>query len=382
MEWKKNSEFYNKFYNMQPGKYWKLPSHKKHLLNDYLNDNDYWGMIKYDGEWSRIIIHEEGVIIQSRSISKKTGIYGRKEEMVPHIVKELIEGYPAGTVLLAELCYPYDFEKTSSDVGSILRCKAPKAIERQKGSYGMIHARIFDVLAFNYNETYTLPFKDRFVPNTAIPGATFNDKIESNANGYEFIAATELQFTGDKTDLLDIVLNKGGEGIILLNINEPYKIGNAKAQHSVKVKKELGELEARVVDIIEPTKIYSGDQQGYWPYLAVLAPNKQIMARYYGNKEEFKSKLDEDGIQFGIGYTIEEVTKPFYNGWKSGVIIEFEGNRVNITSGTTDEDGEWLGTDAAKEKIENGELYAVFSGMSKTTDSIRHPYLIRLRDDM
>jgi hypothetical protein len=43
------NEFYTKYLTMEPGKYWKLPANKKHLIDAYLSDENYMPMIKYDG---------------------------------------------------------------------------------------------------------------------------------------------------------------------------------------------------------------------------------------------------------------------------------------------------------------------------------------------
>ena len=62
--------------------------------------------------------------------------------------------------------------------------------------------------------------------------------------------------------------------------------------------------------------------------------------------------------------------------------VQYQNKTINISSGITDEDGEYLATDAAKNAIQDGRLYAVFTGMEFTEDSVRHPRLLRLRDDI
>ena len=75
---------------MEPMKYYEGDTNSvkaKAMLN---NEGDkYFAMRKYDGEWSRVIIMEDGVLIQSRSVSKITGTYGDKTELVPHLTEEL-----------------------------------------------------------------------------------------------------------------------------------------------------------------------------------------------------------------------------------------------------------------------------------------------------
>ena len=150
------------FREMKPMKYHEadlnLPKAKEMIEN---KDNQFFAMRKYDGEWCRAIITAEGVILQSRSVSKVTGTYGDKTDVVPHIVEELEKRWPVGTVLLGELAFD-DFESTSREAGSVLRCKAPKAIERQKDK--KIHFFIFDVLAYNGEVLMNKKFEDRFLP--------------------------------------------------------------------------------------------------------------------------------------------------------------------------------------------------------------------------
>lgn len=77
------------------------------------------------------------------------------------------------------------------------------------------------------------------------------------------------------------------------------------------------------------------------------------------------------------------VTKPYYYGWMNGIVVDYNGIETSVTSGLTDADREWLASMDAQEMIRQGELFAVVQGMS-TNDlgAIRHPVLIRLRNDM
>lgn len=327
-----NQEILEKYSNMKPGKYWSLPKNKKHLIDNYLVSEDYLPMVKVDGYWSRIIITDE-VLIQSRGISKVTNTYGDYTPLVPHIAEELKKSYPSGTVLLGELAYD-DLSRTAREVGSILRCKAPKAIERQKVEKNKIHLFIFDVLVYNKEELIELPFEERFSHNYLKLGG--------------YIHTPKIATSKDAKALLEWVWSKGGEGIILIKKDLPYKIGNAQAWHSIKVKRELGDLEGKVISIIKPNKEYKGKELDSWKYWEGDTP----------------------------------VTKPYYMNQAVGVVVEYKGRAINITSGTTDDDGAWLMTDAAKNAIAEGKLYASFTGMELTEDSVRHPRLLRLRDDL
>ena len=108
-------------------------------------------------------------------------------------------------------------------------------------------------------------------------------------------------------------------------------------------------MDLKVVSTIDPNKLYDGDLPETW-------------------------KFTIDGVA---------VTKPYYMGWKNGVNVDFNGVTVSVTSGLTDEDREWLATEAAQEMIKNGELFAEVKAMSiNSQNSLRHPSLVRLRNDV
>jgi ATP-dependent DNA ligase len=321
---------YKKFLEMEPGKYWKLPENKKLEVEKYMADKNYIPMIKYDGVWARVIVMENDVVIQSRGISVVTNTYGEYQNKVPHIIKEIKDLYPAGTVLLGEICYP-DLKQDANKVGSVLRCLDDKAIALQENDKDKLHLYIFDCLAYEGKEVMNNPFWNRISGDWLKKG---------NYVHRAFVGS-------DAKILLESVWDDGGEGIILIKKDEPYNIGAAKAWHSIKVKRELGEIESPVVAFVEPNKDYTGDDP-HWTH------------------------RDMNG---------NVVTEAYAKGWKAGVTVNYEGRVINITSGLTDEDAQYLSTPEAAEIMKAGKLVAVFTGMSLTPDSIRHPRLIKLRDE-
>lgn len=338
-------EFYSKYYNMKPMKYYEGDAYSSKAIDMIENkDNNFLAMEKVDGEWSRSIITEDEVFIQSRSISRITGEYGKKEPLVPHIAKELKSLFPAGTVVLGELAFQ-DPSKTSKDVGSILRCKPDKAVDRQeKGE--KLHLFIFDVLAFEYQELDTKPFEERI---------KFIKTNDSHIHSINFI--TNQNFL----DGADQVWSNSGEGIMIMRKDAEYLPGKRKAWLSLKLKKELGELEVPVIGTIEPKENYEGTELDNWKFFA-----------------------DENGnpvniFQMKLANGLHPVTKPFYYGWKNGVIVDVEGRQVKVSSGLTDTDREFLASEEAQAQIKAGNLFAVITGMEMTEDSIRHPVLVNLR---
>ena len=53
---------------------------------------------------------------------------------------------PTDTILIGEIYYPGGSSKNTTE---IMGCLAPKAIERQNGTYGKIHYYVHDILMYN-----------------------------------------------------------------------------------------------------------------------------------------------------------------------------------------------------------------------------------------
>lgn len=338
-------EFYDKFKNMEPMKYYEGDTNSvkaKAMLN---NEGDkYFAMRKYDGEWSRVIIMEDGVLIQSRSVSKITGTYGDKTELVPHLTEELKNKWSPGTVLLGELAFD-DYESTSREVGAILRCKAPKAIERQKDK--KIKLFVFDVLAYGYVDMTNWEFEKRFLVYPEYQNSVyFQPVMNDDGENSDFMGFAEW------------VWERGGEGIMIVRKDMKYAPGKRTAWMSLKVKKKLGTLEAQVVDFIEPNRIYEGSEIETW--------------KFFVDSNDKPADLTKM-IDYG---SLTAVTKPYFYDWKNGVVVNYNGNVIKVTSGLTDQMREWLATDQAAELMQRGKLFAKITGMEMTEDSIRHPIFL------
>ena len=329
---------FQKFYTMAPMKYYQPTNYKAQKAIDILanKDNGYIATRKYDGEWCRVIIDADGnVTAQSRNISKVTGEYGDKTNHIPHIINEFSK-FPKETVVLGELCF-IEKDSTSRDVGTILRCLPQKAIDRQKNH--KLVFRAFDCLAANGNDLMGVDYEHRFRELVDLVGGI---------QGLEYIILCDY-VESNFEDYLQTILAEGGEGIVIHSKDYKYQAGGRPAWKTMKVKKITEELELPVVAAIEPNREYEGKELDNWKY-------------YVDDKP---------------------VTKPFYMGWKNGVIVNNGGTLVRVASGLTDADREWLATDEARVLIANSQLFATVSAMEVTPDgSLRHPRLIRLRTDM
>lgn len=329
-------EFKNYFWNMPAMKYYEpnlnLPKAQEMINN---KNNNYLAMTKYDGEWNMAIILEDEVLMRGRNITT-TGDYKNRANMLPHITKELLEKFPPGTVLLGELAF-CDLNKTSKDVGTIMRCLPAKAIERQKTN--PLYFFIFDCLGYKFESIVEMQFEERI----EIPFG-----IIDYTNNSRFIKMTDI-YKYDFLSSADEIWKQGGEGLVIIKKDEPYRPGERKAWTSLKLKKKLGEIKVQVIGTLEPTKEFTGD-----------TPLKDW--KYWSSEGT-------------------PVTKFYYNGWIGALRVTYNENIIDVSSGLTDAMREYFATSEAQEIIKKGEMFVFITGMEITNDSIRHPVFLRVEEN-
>lgn len=340
----------NDFYELEAMKYYdksddsklsdNLLKRKYEMINN--KGNEFVASQKWDGNWMMFLKGETGEIAARGRSKNVKGQYENYAPKMPHLMEEFAALVPNNTVILAEVCWP-DLGKVATDVGTILRCLAPKAVERQKEK--KLVARIFDVLMYDGEDWTSRGYFDRvFSPETN------QHPIDTSAT--EYIKWTNFFFE-DFNEAADEIINNGGEGVVIQRKDYIYEPGKRTAWKTLKLKQQLPEMELKVVGVLEPEKRYNGIEEGIWQYWEGDIP----------------------------------VTKPYYYGWKIGVVVDYDGFEVKVASGTSDADKEWLASSEAAEYIKDGKLYAVIKGMQESTNangtkSIRHPVLVRLRIDM
>ena len=308
-------------------------------------DGEYIATKKNDGDWAMLIHWSRGKnLIRSRSISKVTGVYGDYTEKVPHIAEEM-NNWPDNTVMLAELCWDEDGTNANT-VGTILRCLPAKAVERQKEK--KLKAVVFDILMNDGEDMTGRTYEDRFINL-----ARATHQLPKEAHN-KYIYPTEV-IEDNFAEAADRIIAGGGEGVVIQRKDYTYNPGNRTAWKTLKLKQQLPEMELKVVGTLEPKKYYEGDCPETWPY----------------------TEFDPEG---GVWL----LTKPYYFGWKNGITVELpDGTKCDVASGLTDDDRAWLATEDAAKMIEAGELYAVVKAMSfNDKGRLRHPSLVRLRNDM
>ena len=334
----------NDFQSLVPMRYYNnedKSNKKRQAMVDNFN-NDYIASCKKDGDWSMLIHYSKGHnLIRSRSISKVTGVYGDYTAKLPHIC-EAMDEWPDNTVLLAELCW--DEPGTNANtVGTILRCLPAKAVERQKEK--KLKAVCFDCLMIEGEDITEHGYYERISRMSGFLAIYLNKYVYPTQFFFEEFAANA-----------DRIISNGGEGLVIQLKTNPYMPGTRTAWKTLKLKQSLPEMELKVVGTIEPKKFYEGDCPETWEYKLV-------------------------DIDTGVE---QLVTKPYYYGWMNGITVELpDGTTTDVASGLTDDDRAWLSTQDAQDMIRAGDLYAVVKAMSfNDKGRLRHPYLVRLRNDM
>lgn len=331
---------FNYWAMLEPMKYFDRPDDsklsatllkKKYDMIENTN-NEYVATQKWDGEWTMFIRGTgDEVLIRSRSLSTVTGKYGDKTAHLPQLVEEM-KKWPENSVVLAEVCYP-TLGKVSTDVGTILRCLPERAISRQKDDVWLV-GRVFDILCWNGEDFTNIGYYERL-----------KKVLELFSTDNQWFFHTDL-YEEDFQLHADEIISAGGEGVVIQRKDCIYEPGKRPAWHTLKLKQRMEGMELPVVATKEPTKEYKGKEINTWEYWI-------------------------DG---------QAVSKAYYYGWKMGVTVDFNGTLVDVSSGLTDEDREWLASDEAISAIKNGQLFASIKAMQVASlGGLRHPVILRLR---
>lgn len=350
----------NDFAMMTPMRYYNNEDESNQKRKDMIENKngEYIATKKNDGDWAMLIHYGPGQnLIRSRSISKVTGVYGDYTAKVPHIAEEMNK-WPDNTVMLAELCWDEDGTNANT-VGTILRCLPAKAVERQKEK--KLKAVVFDILMNDGEDMTGQTYENRFI-NLARATHQLPKEVHN-----KYIYPTEV-IEDNFAEAADRIIAGGGEGVVIQRKDYTYNPGNRTAWKTLKLKQQLPEMELKVVGTLEPNKHYEGDCPETWEY--------KITEHY-----TVVDPINETECPYDAEIL---VTKPYYFGWKNGITIELpDGTKCDVASGLTDDDRAWLATEDAAKMIEAGELYAVVKAMSfNDKGRLRHPSLVRLRNDM
>lgn len=315
---------------------------------------EWFAQPKIDGGLYMATLTPQGDYLFSRTPSKKNGLLVDKHENVPHIMNMFLT-LPKNTVILGEIYYPGG---TSKDVTSIMGCLPKKAIERQSGEYGEIHYYMHDILWYS--------------------GVDLIKGKATNWERYNILAALSKQYNLESNPYIHLaplitenikaeaarIIAEGGEGVVIKRrdgIYEPDK----RPQSNYKIK-SVDTVDVVCMGALDPTKEYAGKDLESWEYWGSETGEKAL-GFYYGKS----------------GYS--PVTKAYYNGWKTAIRIglyDADGALSEIgtvASGLTD----WMRADLADNPQNYIGSVVEVQCMSKDAKekTLRHPFIIRFRDD-
>ena len=317
------------FFNMDAAKYYApstswSPEKKKENAMNKIFSNSWLGSQKRDGVWMMFCKDLDGnMYLRPRSKNTK-GVYVNKIDWVPHLHK-FFEEVPNGTCLLGELYLPRDEQAKTTT--SIMNCLQPKAIARQQKEEDKLHYYIFDILAWEGESIMNLPAKDRF------------DKLNSceRAYGECYHEWAKYKYGQELWTMLQEIFEKGGEGIVIINEDSPYKPGKRSNSTSLKVKKEVQEtIDCVIIGANSPTRQYTGKEPEAWEYWFDDYTNEKITASDYLNKNH--TTIYGDYVD---GKPVTPVTKNWFYGWagslKLGLYDDEKLIHIGDLSGLTDE---------------------------------------------
>lgn len=342
--------------NAEAMKYWVHPAsysaeRKKTETREMIFSGDYYGAIKVDGYYERLIKDEDGncfMIARNRNVK---GEPVDKVEWVPQL-EPYFADLPNGTVLLAECYLPND--EGSKKITSLLGCLKDKCIARQKDK--KLHFYVFDIMALDNQSYVNMPFADRI------------NKLNTMRRIYlhEYVEYAEY-FGGEKLwNKLQMALAEGREGMVIMRGDAKVYFKRTPARVSLKIKKELTEtIDCFVIGANAPTRLYNGKEIESWKYW------EDCRTGELHNKIMYK--------EYTEGAAIEPVTKNYFNKWAGSLKLGLMKNGEEIyfgdLSGLTEEIlGNWK--DYIGKVVEVGGME-----IDKESGHIRHPRFMKWRDD-
>ena len=293
------------FGEMEIMKYYCPPStwsdeKKRENARMKIYSGDWYGSEKKDGYFAQLIKDEDGnIILYSRSRGVN-GKFADKHEWVPHL-NSFFDALPVGTCLLGELYLPS--QPGSRNITTIMGCLKEKAIARQeKGE--KIHFYIFDCLAYAGKSWMSYPARKRFA------------FVDDFGIGNEYTSHAHYVHGADLNILLQEVLARGDEGVVITKGDGLYEPGKRPSKTTLKIKKEL----KQTIDCFftgnssAPTKEYTGKEIETWKFWQNQITGEKVEAELY---KEYKA-----------GCPIIPITKGFYHGWAGSLEIAVLRHRV------------------------------------------------------
>lgn len=358
-----NNSASRNYFNMEVMKYWSYPSNTKfdkHSKTETLiKSGAYIGARKVDGEHARYVRQngEIGILSRTRGVD---GNFANKIDKVPHIAKWLNKVVPDNSILVGELYLRNN--SNSSDVGAILRCLTPKALERQKKKEDKLMFYIFDIWAWDGEEYFDWGIEQRI--------EKLNEVRPSLEN--EYITFAEYSDGEQLWNNIEDWLQSGEEGAVATKKTCKVYEKRTPAYDTIKIKKEL----LKDIDVF-----FTG---------VAKPPIRQYTGKYVDIWELWENEFTGEKLPIGLHYkeyiegaTILPVTKGhYYNIPGSFEIGVFKDNKVypiGWISGVTDDIKDDFIKNPIKYKMKPCRVSAMEIG---NEGGLRHPKFMGFRDDI
>ena len=358
------------YFTSEPMKYFAPSStmsaeERRMKLEQMIDSGNYLFGEKTDGNWSRAVITSTRQALQTRGISTVTKTYGEIQEKVL-FWDDVCSAFSKTTVILGEVYLPGAIDK---DVGSILRCLAPKALARQKNA--PLKWRIFDILALDGVDMMNTPFKERIAHISEVV-----DRIDSPlVRGVTYYEMDDMFF-----DKIGEIFAAGGEGAVCYKKDSIYIPGKRgpHAWDTVKVKQEISsEIDAFITEIVPGEKLYNGKDLATWQLWENHRTEEKVVGSYFG--------------EYQLGGAYIPVTKNYFNNWPAAIQVSVYDRNENIVplckvSGLTedfktslrDEPDRWMNCPVT---IGGMMVSSAKADSEGNGISIRHPLLKRIREN-
>lgn len=243
---------------------------------------EYFGQLKKDGALYMFLKVDDKSYLFGRTVSVQTGLLTEKSANVPHIMNAL-NCLPNGTMLIGEIYYPGG---TSKNTTSIMGCLPARAIERQNGSYGLIHYYVHDILAFGTESFLKVNNWKRY--NYLKEMWKYN-----NLNNYDFLELAEA-WEDDLYIRIGQALAAGEEGMVIKKKDGLYEPGR-RPLTNLKAKK-VDTLDAVIIGFEKPTYEYYGKELDTWEYYIDNVPVTKAAYMHWDNSRIHIGCYDGDKL--------------------------------------------------------------------------------------
>lgn len=338
--------------------YWSYPSsykkNSKEEIQNYIFSGDYYGALKVDGYYQRLVKDEDG---QCFMIARNKNVKGEavnKYEWVPQL-HPFMESLPNGSVLICETYLPEN--EGSKKITSLLGCLKDKCIARQEKNQ-KLHFYVFDICAWDGENMVEVPALERFQKLKEISEVFQNEYIEYA----EYYNGKELW------EKIGEYLESGREGVVITQKDCPIYFKRTPARMTIKIKKEINQT----IDCIftgrftPPTRLYEGKSIETWKYWEDVKTGEKKEGNFFDDYFDGKS--------------IEPVTKPYFFGWAGSLEIGVvKGDKVvpiGFLSGLTEE------IKANPEAYKGRVIEVTAMEVMEDTHALRHGKMVRFRDDL